>query len=292
MTSAVAVPTTLTIPSAMLDIPEQRPAPRPADPHQPVDSRQQGALEQLTIARAAGDAGRIRSAEHEVINAHLGLATALARRYQHRGVEFDDLQQLARLGLLKAVKRWQPEIGVDFLPFAYPTILGEMKRYFRDHGTTIRVPRGLRDRYTEVQSVTEELEQRLGHAAKESELAEASGIAVDQVHAGRVAVLSCKVLSLDELSIQAAAAGRPSSFAETDMQRVEDLMMIRQAMEQLTERERKILRLRYFEGMSQLKIGEAIGVSQMQVSRLVRGVLAKLRAHMEGCDDAEPLMAS
>ncbi len=291
MNSAVAGPHTSTAECTVPDLPEQGHAPRPTDSRQSVDTRQHEALEQLTSARAAGHAGRVRSAEHEVINAHLGLATALARRYQHRGVEFDDLQQLARLGLLKAVKRWQPEIGVDFLPFAYPTILGEMKRYFRDHGTAIRVPRGLRDRYTEVLSVTEELEQRLGHAAKESELAEASGIAVDQVHAGRVAVLSCKVLSLDELSIQAAAAGRPSSFAETDMQRVEDVMMIRQAMEQLTERERKILRLRYFEGMSQLKIGEAIGVSQMQVSRLVRGVLAKLRAYLDACNGAEPRLA-
>jgi RNA polymerase sigma-B factor len=247
----------------------------------------------LTQARTSGQPGPIKAAEHEVINTHLSLATALARRYQHRGVEFDDLQQLARLGLLKAVKRWQPEIGVDFLPFAYPTILGEVKRYFRDHGTTIRVPRGLRDRHTEVQSVTEELEQRLGHAANESELAEAAGIGVDQVQAGRLAVQSCKVLSLDELSIQAAAALRPSSLAETDLQRVEDLMMVRQAMAQLTDRERTILRLRYFEGLSQLKIGEAIGVSQMQVSRLVRGVLAKLRACLEECgEDLEPRMAS
>lgn len=257
-----------------------------------LDSRQHRALDRLTRARAAGLSGTIQAAEHEVITTHLSLATALARRYQNRGVEFDDLQQLARLGLLKAVKRWQPDIGVDFLPFAYPTILGEVKRYFRDHGTTIRVPRGLRDRYTAVQSVTEELEQRLGHAAKEFELAEAAGIGVDQVHAGRAAVLGCKVLSLDELSIQAAAALRPSSLAETDLQRVEDLMMVRQAMAQLTDRERKILRLRYFEDMSQLKIGEAIGVSQMQVSRLVRGVLAKLRACLEDCDkDLEPRLA-
>jgi len=242
-------------------------------------------LDGLTKARSRGLPNAIRDAEHEVIASHLGLATALARRYQHRGVEFDDLHQLARLGLLKAVKRWQPDIGVDFLPFAFPTILGEVRRYFRDHGTAIRVPRGLRDRYTEVQAVSEELEQRLGHVAKESELAEASGVAVDQVHAGRLAVLSCKVLSLDELSISAAAEGRPSSFAENDLHRVEDAMVIRQAMEQLTNRERTILRLRYFEGMSQLKIGEAIGVSQMQVSRLVRGILAKLRQYIDESDD-------
>lgn len=249
--------------------------------HPQSDPRQQESLRRLVEARAHGRPAAIRGAEHEVVSSHLSLATALARRYQHRGIEFEDLQQLGRLGLVKAVKRWQPDIGGEFLPFAYPTILGEIKRYFRDHGNTIRVPRGLRDRYTEVQSIAEELEQRLGHTANEAELAQASGVAVDQVHAGRAAVSGCKVLSLDELAVRSAAADRPSSLAESDMQRVEDVMMVRQAMASLTERERKILRLRYFEGMSQLKVGEVIGVSQMQVSRLVRGVLAKLRAQIE-----------
>ncbi len=260
--------------------------------HPTLDVRQQESLQRLTEARAAGTTSGIRSAEQDVVSAHLSLASALARRYQHRGVEFDDLQQLARLGLVKAVKRWQPEIGGEFLPFAYPTILGEIKRYFRDHGNTIRVPRGLRDFYSEVQSVTEELEQRLGHTANEAELAEASGVALHQVSAGRAAVAGCKVLSLDDLAVHSAAAEFPSSGAEVDLQRVEDLMMVRQAMDQLTERERTILRLRYFDGLSQLKIGELIGVSQMQISRLVRAALAKLRATVEHGDRASfPLLA-
>ncbi len=251
------------------------------------DLRQQDSLHRLTGARAAGKPRDIASAEQEVVSSHLGVAAALARRYQRRGVELEDLQQLARLGLVKAVKRWQPDIGGEFLPFAYPTILGEIKRYFRDQGNAIRVPRGLREQYAQVQSVTEELEQRLGHSASEAELAKASGITVDQVHAGLVAVASCNVLSLDELTIRSAAAQRPNPFAELDLQRVEDLMLVRQAMARLTDRERKILRLRFFDGMSQLKIGELIGVSQMQVSRLVRGVLVKLRTYIDECD--EPL---
>lgn len=258
--------------------------------HPEADLRQQDALHRLTKARATGDLRSILSAEQEVVSSHLSLATALARRYQRRGVEFEDLQQLARLGLVKAVKRWQPEIGGEFLPYAYPTILGEIKRYFRDHGNSIRVPRGLRERYAEVQSVAESLEQQLGHTASESELAHAAGIPVELVHAGLAAVASCNVLSLDELTVRSAAADRPSSGAESELRRVEDLMLVRQAIGRLTDRERKILRLRFFEGLSQLKIGEAIGVSQMQVSRLVRGVLSKLKIYIDE-SDAEPLMA-
>ena len=188
-----------------------------------------------------------------MINTHLSLATALARRYQHRGVEFDDLQQLAGWVCSRPSSGGSPKSGSTSCLSRTPPFSARSSVTSGITGPPSGSRVGLRDRYTEVQSVTEELEQRLGHAAKESELAEAAGIDVEQVHAGRVAVLSCKVLSLDELSIQAAAALRPSSLAETDLQRVEDLMMVRQAMEQLTDRERKILRLRYFEGMSQLK---------------------------------------
>jgi RNA polymerase sigma-B factor len=254
--------------------------------HVQADLRQQHSLQRLTEAREAADSpGTIQAAEHQAVEAHLNLATALARRYQYRGVDFEDLLQLARLGLVKAVKRWRPEIGGEFLPFAYPTILGEIRRYFRDHGSSIRIPRSLRDQHVEVQTLAEELEQRLGHTASDAELAEASGVSVDKVNAGRVAVAGRRVLSLDELAVGSAAAERPSAGAELDLLRVEDLILVRQAMDRLTDRERKILRLRYLDEMSQLKIGEAIGVSQMQVSRLVRAVLAKLRDQIDQFDE-------
>jgi len=243
--------------------------------HQEASAEQQDALHQLIVARFDGAPRLIKAAEHAVVCAHLSFAGALARRYRGRGVELEDLRQLARLGLVKAVKRWQPAVGAEFLPFAYPTILGEIKRYFRDSSNTIRIPRSVHGMRTEVEVLGRELEQRLGRAASDVELAEAVGVGVEQIQANSAASAG-KVLSLNVESVHHAAAQRVSLDAEFEIELTEDRIIVRQAMARLTDREREILRLRYFEGMSQKLIGERMGVSQMQISRIMRSVILKL----------------
>ncbi|SDP45827.1 RNA polymerase sigma-B factor [Nakamurella panacisegetis] len=248
-----------------------------ASSYELTTAAQQDALDRLITARTSGSESAIRSAEHAVISTHLAFATALGRRYRGRGVDQDDLQQLARLGLVKAVKRWLPDVGNDFAPYAYPTILGEIKRYFRDHSTIIRAPRGLRELHTETDAVAEGLEQRLGRPANDHELAEAVGVTPQRIRQQRAAVQACRSLSLDLRAVQGSADQVPSESAESELGRVENLMMVRQAIVGLTDRDRQVLALRYFQEKSQAQIAAVIGVSQMQVSRILRGILTKLR---------------
>ena len=239
---------------------------------------QQHALERLVEARATGHAAGIRSAEHAVITEHLSFATSLSKRYRGRGVDRDDLEQLARLALVKAMKRWEPALGTNFLPYAYPTILGEIKRYFRDHGSMVRAPRGLRELHTQTQLAATDLEQRWGRTASDDELAQATGVTAAHIRQQRLAVHGA--LSLDVETVQNFADQLPNEVAESDMAQVENLIMIRQAVTGLTDRDRKVLQLRYFQEKSQAQIGAIIGVSQMQVSRILRDVLTKLQRAM------------
>ena len=249
---------------------------------------QQHALDALVSARAAASPAAIRAAEQSVICEHLSFATALGKRYRGRGVDQDDLQQLARLGLVKAVKRWQPDLGHDFVPYAYPTILGEIKRYFRDHSTIIRAPRGLRELHTETDLAAEDLEQRLGRPANDDELAEATGVTAQRVRQQRVAVQACRSLSLDLRAVQSAADQLPNEMAESELERVENVMLVRQAIVGLTDRDREILELRYFQEKSQAQIAAVVGVSQMQVSRILRSILSKLRAELTDHENSSP----
>ena len=249
-----------------------------AAPYELAGIAQQQALENLIQARDTGNPARIRSAEHGVICEHLSFAAALGKRYRGRGIDGDDLEQLARLALVKAVKRWDPELCTDFLPYAYPTILGEIRRYFRDHSSTIRAPRGLRDLAAETQVVAAGLEQALGRTANDDDLARAVGVTPRQIRAQRMAVH--RSLSLDIEAVQAVADQLPTESSESAFEQVENLLLIRRAVTVLTDRERRILQLRYFEEKSQKEIGQVVGVSQMQISRILREILTKLRGVM------------
>lgn len=260
--------------------------PATAPSYEHLNAQQQEALDRLVAARAAGTPSAIRSAEQDVVCEHLGFATALGNRYRSRGVDQDDLQQLARLGLIKAVKRWQPDLGSEFLPFAYPTILGELKRYFRDHSAMIRPPRTLRDLNSEVQIAGSNLEQRLGRPATNVELAEAVGVPLNLIQEQNLAMSNSRSLSLDVQAIQRAADQLPSASALSALEKVENQVMAKHVIAGLTDRERRILSLRYLEGKSQGQIGTAIGVSQMQVSRLLRELLNKLRIALNDDDAA------
>ena len=262
--------------------------------HRPVPSRyaaevrlQTDALQALAEAKSLGAAADVAAAEKAVVTAHIGLATSLAHRYRGRSLDVDDLEQLAFLGLVKAVKRWDPEVGAEFVGFAYPTILGEIKRYFRDQLTTIRMPRPLQDLHVEANGLREDIRQRTGREATAVDLAAAAGVSTDQIWEERAASFQCRVASLYESEVHGAAAAVVSADAALEMRHVEDRMVIQQAMGKLTARERLVVDLRYLQDKSQAEIGDILGVSQMQVSRILRAIHHKLRASLTAPDDSD-----
>ena len=166
--------------------------------------RQQRALDRLVTARTTGTPAQITLAEQQVTLTHSALAWALAHRYRDKGVETADLEQVAYLGLVKAVKGWDPGVAELFAPFAYVTILGEIRRYFRDQLHTIRPPRGVAEINAHARAVLPELEQRLHRYPRRAEMATAVGVTTAELDAARTAATGCRVRSLDD----PAASGR------------------------------------------------------------------------------------
>jgi RNA polymerase sigma-B factor len=211
----------------------------------------------------------------ELVGAHLPLAEHLARRFNHRGEPLDDLIQVACVGLLKAVERFDPERGLEFSTFAIPTIVGELKRHFRDKGWAVRVPRQVQELYLLVTSLTNEL----GRSPTILEVAERGRVTEEEVleamEAGRAyrsASLDMQLGSDDGPGLSARLGGEDPGLAD-----VEHRLTIAPLLEALPERERFILRLRFFEGMTQSEIARELGISQMHVSRLIARSLRQLR---------------
>ena len=210
----------------------------------------------------------------EVVTSHLWLAESLARRFQYRGEDLDDLQQVARIGLVEACQRFDPERG-SFIAFAIPTITGVLKRHFRDHGWLVRPPRRTQELASGIWKQWPALVQQLGSIPGEAELARQLGQPVGSVREARYASQSYSPTSME------AAAERGISFgsaeSDEDLQRVEARLIIDGALAQLSAEERKLLVLRFFDQHSQAEIAAELGTSQMQVSRLLTRLLAKLR---------------
>ena len=233
-------------------------------------------LERLASARRAGDPIALRQCESIVVERFRPLADRIARRCRGRGVEDDDLVQLARLGLCKAVRRWSPELNPTLVQFATPTIEGEIKRYFRDHCRPIRMPRSLQEDLAMHQSVNDELTQSLGRIPTEAEIATAAGSSVDRVRRQRLASRLCQPVTVDAATGPLVSGIRCEASANAIAQ-VDDVLSLAVAMRQLTERDRWIIALRFGLELSQTEIAARIGVSQMQVSRMLRAILAGLR---------------
>ncbi|HEX6021309.1 MAG TPA: sigma-70 family RNA polymerase sigma factor [Solirubrobacter sp.] len=206
----------------------------------------------------------------ELIERHLPLARHLARRYA-AGSDRDDLEQVASLGLVKAVDRYDPSRGFAFASFAVPTILGEIKRYFRDLGWSVRPPRELQELSARMESVVEELTAELGRSPTTAEIAERCDVSEERVVEARTIDTAHFALSLDV----------DTSSDEPGFERAEDAADLQRLLDTLTPRERVILRLRFEEDMVQRDIGALLGISQMQVSRLIRQATAKLRQAAE-----------
>lgn len=211
----------------------------------------------------------------------LPLADRIAQRFARRGETFDDLQQIARVGLLHSVNRFDPDNGADFLAYAVPTMMGEVRRYFRDHAWAMRVPRRLKDLHVRIGTMTPELTQTLGHTPSAGDLAAALEVPREDVVECLVAASAYSLRSLDAPSSDHDDARQ--ALAETlgtqdaRLEAITDRESLRPLLNRLSERERLILNLRFFAGMTQSQIAEQIGISQMHVSRILAATLHTLR---------------
>src|SRR5690242_836306 len=219
-----------------------------------------------------------------LITGYLPVARHIARRFVHRGDSVDDIEQVATVGLIGAVDRFEPGRGVDFLSFAVPTITGEVRRHFRDRTRTIRIPRRSTQLQSAVHECTAELTQQLGRSPRPSELAERLGVALDDVIEVLQANLAASPSSLDEPAPDDERPGRNrgTSLGEVDpgIGLVEDRAAVVPLLAELPERERRILQLRFFHDMTQTEIAALTGISQMHVSRLLSRTLGTLRRRL------------
>jgi RNA polymerase sigma-B factor len=224
------------------------------------------------------------------------VARHCARRFADRGEPFDDLQQVAMLGVLKAVDRFDPDVGSSFVSFALPTVLGELRRHFRDHTWAVRVPRRLKDLHVEVGSTAEFLSSENGRPPTPDQIADHLGIPVEDVLEALDAGAAYRSSPLNVSGEHDEEMGTGQVFGEVDpeLARTDDRVVLGEAIAELPPRERKILELRFAQGLSQSEIAEVVGVSQVHVSRLLRSSIRMLQAHLghsEHGDDGEDAAA-
>ncbi|MFD1656771.1 SigB/SigF/SigG family RNA polymerase sigma factor [Streptomyces caeni] len=217
----------------------------------------------------------------EIVRSWLPMAERIARRYRGRGEAVEDLSQVAALGLVKAVDRYDPARGYAFESYAIPTITGEIKRHFRDHMWVLHVPRRVQDLRNRVRSAVKDIAQDTpGHGPTVAEIAERTHLSEDDVRVGLEAMDSFTALSLDAEvagSNDGYALGDALGEADTGYDLIVDREAVKPCLRSLPERERTILYLRYFRGMTQSRIASQLGISQMHVSRLLSGCCARLR---------------
>lgn len=226
----------------------------------------------------------IRTRELVVVRC-LPLADRVARHFSGRGQNVEDLVQVARIGLMHAVNRFDPEKGCSFTAFAVPTMMGELRRHFRDYGWTMHVPRSLRDRHVEMGQATAELTQTLGRSPTPTELAEAMQIDRAEVIDSVLAANAYEPQSLD--AEQAGPSGSVQRLGDLlgdvdpRVERITDREAVRPILAALPERQRTILYLRFFESMTQKQIAAHVGVSQMHVSRILERTLQEIRQQLQ-----------
>jgi RNA polymerase sigma-B factor len=219
----------------------------------------------------------------ELVLAHASLAVYLARKFADRGEPLEDIVQVAQIGLLKAIDRYDPDRGIEFTTYATPTIVGEIKRHFRDKLWAIRVPRRLRELNYTLMRAVEDLSQRLGRSPTIQEIADTTGVPFDDVLEAMEVGRAYSLVSLDAETSE-GDEDRPVSLLESigdedqALEHLEDRATLEWGLGMLAERAREIVRMRYYEDLSQAEIARRLGISQMHVSRILRDALARLRA--------------
>ncbi len=220
---------------------------------------------------------------NELVEEHVPLARRIASRYAGRGEPIDDLTQVAMLGLIKAAQRFDPELGSDFPRYAVPTILGELRRYFRDACWAVRVPRGLQELTLRVQASTEELSRELGRSPTVAEVAALLEVTEDEVLEALDASSAYSATSLDAPAMKnepdGPTIGERIGSDENEIEDVEAREAVRKVLAQLPARERRMLTLRFFGERTQREIADELHISQMHVSRLLTRTLTRLRDH-------------
>jgi RNA polymerase sigma-B factor len=236
----------------------------------------------------SGDAGELlrlycewhdRELEDELLRHHDPLAVQLATRFSHRGEALDDLSQVARLALLAALRRYDPRRGVKFSSYAVPTIVGALKRHFRDRGWVVRPPRHIQEAYLAVSKAIEDLSAELGRWPTAGDVSERTGLALDEVIAGLEAGGRRRMLSLDRVEV-AHGESAPQANLHDDGRQIavlEDRSEASELVGLLPDREREVVVMSFFDDLSQSQIAARLGVSQPTVSRLRRQALSRLR---------------
>lgn len=220
---------------------------------------------------------RDRAVRNQLIEAHVPLADGIAGRYRRRGIPFDDLRQVALVGLLKAVEGFDPRRGAPFRPFAIPTIRGELRRHFRDHGWTIRVPRRVQELHLQLDTIVSRTGHELGRAPTLTEIAAAADTSVEAVLEALEAAEMYRPGSLDApAAVSGVTSGDLLGAEDPELGTVDTRAAVRALLHQLPEREQRIVYLRFFEDKTQTEIAEEIGISQMHVSRLLNRSLGLL----------------
>jgi RNA polymerase sigma-B factor len=234
------------------------------------------------------------SAREQLIEQYMSLVRSLARRYAYRGEQLDDLVQIGAIGLIKAIDRFDINRGVELTTYATPNIIGEIKRHFRDRGWAVRVPRGLQELNIQLSRLMEELTVQLGRSPTIPELAKAASVTDEEVLEALESGRAYSSLSLSPGASQdEEGALDPLESIGTEEPRYEiseGLADLAPGFRALDERERQILHLRFFEGLTQSQIAQQVGISQMHVSRLIRRSLEKIRAeiHLEEEPEEHP----
>ncbi|QWF80091.1 SigB/SigF/SigG family RNA polymerase sigma factor [Amycolatopsis sp. CA-230715] len=232
------------------------------------------------LASLAEEDPRRAEVRDKLVTGHLPLAEHIAQRFSGRGVAKEDLVQVGTVGLINAVDRFDASRGADFLSFAVPTVMGEVRRHFRDTGWLVRVPRRLKELHLSLSNASTKLSQQLGRAPTPSELAEHLGVTKDDVYEGLEAGNAYNSASLDEVltsDSDSAALGDLLGEDDAGLIGVENSGALEPLVAALPERERRILALRFVHNLTQTQIAERIGVSQMHVSRLLARSLTALR---------------
>ncbi len=222
------------------------------------------------------------AAREQLIEQYMSLVRSLARRYSYRGEQLEDLVQIGAIGLIKAIDRFDLDRGVELTTYATPNIIGEIKRHFRDKGWSVRVPRGLQELNVQLSRLVEQLTVQHGRSPTIAELAKAAGVQEEEV---LEALESGRAYSSVSLSAGPNSDGEDGDLdpleslggEEHEYEVSEDRAVLAPGFRVLDERERRILHLRFFKGLTQSQIAEQIGISQMHVSRLIRRALEKIR---------------
>jgi RNA polymerase sigma-B factor len=232
----------------------------------------------LEAGGSDGDAAR-----HELVTLHLPLVEHSARRFRNRGEPFEDLVQVGTIGLIKAIDRFDTGRGVEFSTYATPTVIGEIKRHFRDKGWAVRVPRRLQELRLTIAAATAELTQAHGRSPTPRELAEAVGCSVEEIIEGLESSNAYATLSLDAGDDSDDGGGMLATMGVDDenLEHVEIRESLKPLLDELDPREKRILLLRFFKNMTQSQIAAEIGVSQMHVSRLLTRTLDQLRSSLQ-----------